>query len=79
MINLHNAEFLLSAVSAQDYLKDGLPQIVFAGRSNVGKSSVINCLLNRKKLAYVGDSPGKTVPINYYLSDKKADSGDLPG
>ena len=58
---------------------DGLPQIAFSGRSNVGKSSLINSLLNRKKLARVSSSPGKTVTVNYYLCDDKLYLVDLPG
>ena len=58
--NLHNAEFLRSAVKESDFPHDPLPQIVFAGKSNVGKSSVINKLLNRKNFARVSAQPGKT-------------------
>ena len=61
------------------FLRDGLPQFAFAGRSNVGKSSVINRLLGRKNLAYVGASPGKTTQINYFLVDSRAYLVDLPG
>lgn len=78
-LNLNNAEFIRSAASPSDFPKDGLPQIVFAGRSNVGKSSVINRLLNRKNFARVGASPGKTTHINLFLIDKKAYFTDLPG
>ena len=60
--NLHNAEFLRSAVKESDFPHDPLPQIVFAGKSNVGKSSVINKLLNRKNFARVSAQPGKTIP-----------------
>lgn len=56
-----------------------MPQFAFAGRSNVGKSSVINRLLGRKNLAYVGASPGKTTQVNYYLVDRRAYLVDLPG
>lgn len=79
MLNLHNAEFIRSAVSEADFPTDGLPQIVFAGKSNVGKSSVINKLLNRKNFARVSAQPGKTVHINYFLIDKQAYIVDLPG
>ena len=65
-INLQKAEFILSAASPKDFVKDGLPQVAFAGRSNVGKSSVINRLLNRKNFARVGAAPGKTIHINYF-------------
>lgn len=79
MLNLHQAEFIRSAVSEADFPTDGLPQIVFAGKSNVGKSSVINKLLNRKNFARVSAQPGKTVHINYFLIDKQAYIVDLPG
>jgi GTP-binding protein len=78
-INLHNVEFIKSAPNEQDLVADGLPQIVFSGKSNVGKSSVINKLLNRKNFARVANSPGKTVHINYFLLDKRAYFVDLPG
>lgn len=78
-INLQNAEFILSAASAKSFQRDDLPQIAFAGRSNVGKSSVINRLLNRKNFARVGASPGKTIHINYFLIDKTFYLVDLPG
>lgn len=79
MINLHNAEFLRSAVKRGDFPIDGLPQIVFAGKSNVGKSSVINKLLGRKNFARVSAQPGKTVHINYFIIDGKMYLADLPG
>ena len=60
-INLQKAGFVLSAVSPKNFIQDGLPQVAFAGRSNVGKSSVINRLLNRKNFARVGAAPGKTI------------------
>ena len=63
-VNLNQAEFVRSAAKPADFPRDALPQVVFAGRSNVGKSSVINRLLCRKNLAYVGASPGKTTQIN---------------
>lgn len=78
-VNLHNAEFIRSAVKAEDFPQDVLPQIIFAGKSNVGKSSVINRLLNRKNFARVGASPGKTTHINFFLIDKKLYLVDLPG
>lgn len=79
MINLHNAEFLRSAVQASDFPRDGKPQIVFAGKSNVGKSSVINRLLNRRSFARVSAQPGKTIHINYFDIDDKIYLVDLPG
>ena len=78
-MNLQNAEFVLSAVSPKNFLQDGLPQVAFAGRSNVGKSSVINRLLNRKNFARVGAAPGKTVHVNYFNIDGAFYLVDLPG
>ena len=78
-LNFQKAEFVRSAADKAHFLRDGLPQFAFAGRSNVGKSSVINRLLGRKNLAYVGASPGKTTQINYFLVDRKAYLVDLPG
>lgn len=78
-MNLHNAEFVRSAVSVADCPKDALPQIAFAGKSNVGKSSVINKLLLRKNFARVGEAPGKTVHINFFRIDEKIYLVDLPG
>jgi len=78
-LNLQKAEFIRSAVKAADFPRDGLPQIVFSGRSNVGKSSVINRLLNRKNFARVGAAPGKTTHINYFMIDEQCYFVDLPG
>ena len=78
-MNIHNVEFVKSAASAGAFIADGRPNIVFSGKSNVGKSSVINCLLNRKNFARVGAQPGKTVHINYFLIDRTAYFTDLPG
>ena len=78
-INLQKAEFVLSAVAPKFFLRDGLPQVAFSGRSNVGKSSVINRLLNRKNFARVGAAPGKTTQINYFNIDKAFYLVDLPG
>ena len=78
-LNFGKAAFSRSVGAPKDFLEDGLPQFAFAGRSNVGKSSVINRLLNRKNLAYVGASPGKTTQINYFLVDDRAYLVDLPG
>ena len=78
MLNLNRAEFVLSAASPKDFIRDGRPQLVFAGRSNVGKSSLINKLLNRKNFARVGNTPGKTVHINYFRVDSVY-FVDLPG
>ena len=78
-VNLHNADFVLSAASPKDFIRDRLPQVAFAGRSNVGKSSVINRLLNRKNFARVGAAPGKTIHINYFKIDGAFYLVDLPG
>ena len=78
-INFNRVEFIRSAASPKDFLRDGLPQLAFAGRSNVGKSSVINRIVNRKNFARVGASPGKTSQINYFLLDERAYLVDLPG
>ena len=78
-VNLQKAEFVLSAVSPKNFIQDGLPQVAFAGRSNVGKSSVINRLLGRKNFARVGAAPGKTVHVNYFNIDGTFYLVDLPG
>ena len=78
-VNLQKAEFVLSAVSPKNFIQDGRPQVAFAGRSNVGKSSVINRLLNRKNFARVGAAPGKTVHVNYFNIDGAFYLVDLPG
>ena len=79
MMNLHNVEFLISAASNRDFPKNRLPEIAFAGKSNVGKSSVINRVLNRKNFARVGEKPGKTIHVNYFTIDNKCYFVDLPG
>ena len=68
-MNTQKAQFIRSAASEKDFIDDGRPAVVFAGRSNVGKSSVINCLLQRKNFARVGATPGKTVQVNYFQVD----------
>lgn len=78
-MNLQKVEFVRSVAKAGDFLRDGLPQIAFSGKSNVGKSSVLNCILQRKNFARVGQKPGKTIHINYFSIDKKAYFVDLPG
>ncbi|MBQ7345629.1 MAG: YihA family ribosome biogenesis GTP-binding protein [Oscillospiraceae bacterium] len=78
-MNFHNVEFLISAASPKDLPKERLPEIAFAGKSNVGKSSVINRILNRKNFARVGEKPGKTIHVNYFTIDKKCYFVDLPG
>lgn len=78
-MNLHLVEFLISAARTTDFPKTRLPEIAFAGKSNVGKSSVINRLLNRKNFARVGEKPGKTIHVNYFTVDKCCYFVDLPG
>ena len=78
-MNIKNPQFQISAVSPKQYPKDGLPQIVLVGKSNVGKSSFINTLVNRKKLARTSSEPGKTRQINFYNMDNKFYLVDLPG
>lgn len=78
-IQFSRAQFIRSAVQPDGFIRDGKPQLAFAGRSNVGKSSVINCLTGRKNLARVGASPGKTNQINYFHIDECGYLVDLPG
>lgn len=78
-LNTQKVEFVRSAAGPKDFPRDPLPQVAFAGRSNVGKSSVINRLLNRKNFARVGAAPGKTVHINYFRVDEQLYLVDLPG
>ena len=74
-----NPKFEISAVSPKQYPNDNLPEIVLAGKSNVGKSSFINTMINRKSLARTSSQPGKTRQINFYNIDKKFHFVDLPG
>ena len=76
---IKNPEFRISAVNPKQYPNDGLPQIVLVGKSNVGKSSFINTMVNRKKLARTSSEPGKTRQINFYNMDNKFYFVDLPG
>lgn len=78
-LNLNRAEFIRSAASASQFIRTPMPTVVFAGKSNVGKSSVINRILNRKNFARVGAEPGKTIHVNYFLIDDKMYFVDLPG
>ena len=78
-MNLQKVEFLISAAAPKDFPKTRLPEIAFAGKSNVGKSSVINRLLQRKTFARVGEKPGKTIHVNYFTVDKCCYFVDLPG
>ena len=78
-MNFQKVEFLISAAAPKDFPKNRLPEIAFAGKSNVGKSSVINRLLQRKNFARVGEKPGKTIHVNYFVIDSKCYLVDLPG
>ncbi len=78
-LNLNNARFEITAVRPEQYPKNDLPEITFVGRSNVGKSSLINTMLNRKNLAKVAATPGRTRVINFYNIDDKLYFVDLPG
>ena len=78
-MNFQKVEFLISAANPKDFPKNRLPEIAFAGKSNVGKSSVINRLLQRKNFARVGEKPGKTIHVNYFIVDSKCYLVDLPG
>lgn len=78
-MNFQKVEFLISAASPKDFPKNRLPEIAFAGKSNVGKSSVINRILQRKNFARVGDKPGKTIHVNYFTVDNACYFVDLPG
>ena len=78
-MNFQKVEFLISAANPKDFPKNRLPEIAFAGKSNVGKSSVINRLLQRKNFARVGEKPGKTIHVNYFTVDSKCYLVDLPG
>ena len=78
-INFQNAEFEKSAVDKAQYPQSDMLEFAFAGRANVGKSSMINKVLNRKSLARVSGTPGKTITINFYNIDKKIYLVDLPG
>lgn len=78
-LNINRAEFIKSAADPKQFIRTSMPAVVFAGKSNVGKSSVINRLLNRKNFARVGAAPGKTTQVNYFLIDGKLYLVDLPG
>ena len=79
MINFNNCELVMTAGLEKQFPRDGLMQIALSGRSNVGKSSLLNKLVGRKSLARVSGSPGKTITINFYLIDKRFYIVDLPG
>ena len=78
-MKIKEVEFKLSAKSPSQFIRDGLPQVAFAGRSNVGKSSLLNRLLQRKKLARTSSKPGRTRMINYFLVNRRFYFVDLPG
>ncbi len=77
--NINNTELVITAGMIKQFPTSAIPQVALAGRSNVGKSSLVNCLLNRKKLARVSGEPGKTITVNFYEVDKKLFLVDLPG
>lgn len=78
-VNVNNVSLKISAGVPSQFVRSHLPQIAFSGRSNVGKSSLINTLLNRKSMARVSSSPGKTITVNFYDVDNKLFLVDLPG
>jgi len=78
-LNFNKVEFVKSAADKKQFISSSNKTVVFAGKSNVGKSSVINRVLNRKNFARVGNTPGKTVHVNYFLVDGKIYIVDLPG
>ena len=77
--NIQKAELKITAGDPRQFPRDPIPQIAFSGRSNVGKSSLVNSLLGRKSLARVSSSPGKTITVNFYDVDRKLYLVDLPG
>lgn len=78
-MKIETAEFIRSAHGGGDYLRDGRPEIAFVGRSNVGKSSLLNRLLGRKSLARTSSTPGRTQAVNYFLVNRRFYFVDLPG
>ena len=78
-MKIQTAEFQLSAARQDQFLRDGRPEIAFVGRSNVGKSSLMNRLLGRKKLARTSSTPGRTQAVNYFLINERFYFVDLPG
>ncbi|MFO7612949.1 MAG: ribosome biogenesis GTP-binding protein YihA/YsxC [Clostridia bacterium] len=78
-MKINEARHEATAVRPQQYPEGNLPEAAFAGRSNVGKSSIINAIVNRKRLAYVGATPGKTRQINFYNVNDEFRLVDLPG
>ena len=78
-LNVNRADFVKSAADPRQFIHTSVPSVAFAGKSNVGKSSVINRLLNRKNFARVGAQPGKTIHVNYFKIDDRVYFVDLPG
>jgi len=79
-VKVQNAEFVLSAFGPKDFIRDGRPSIAFVGRSNVGKSSLLNALLgSRRRMARTSSTPGRTRSVNYFLVDRRFYFVDLPG
>lgn len=78
-MHIKSAEFLTSALRAEHYPAESLPEIAFAGRSNVGKSSMINCLLNRRGLVRTSSTPGRTQMLNFFTVNASFHCVDLPG
>jgi GTP-binding protein len=78
-VKVETAEFIRSAHGSGDYLRDGRPEVAFVGRSNVGKSSLLNRLLGRKGLARTSSTPGRTQAVNYFLVNRRFYFVDLPG
>ena len=78
-MQFHQTEFLGSAIKKEHFPQSNLPELIMVGRSNVGKSSLINTLVNRKQLAYVGSKPGKTRLLNFFKIDEKFVLVDAPG
>jgi GTP-binding protein len=76
---IQSAEFVRSAPTARDFLRDDRPQVAFVGRSNVGKSSLLNALLGRRGLARTSSTPGRTQAVNYFLINDRIWFVDLPG
>jgi GTP-binding protein len=78
-MKVESADFLLTAMSQEQFRRDGLPEVAFVGRSNVGKSSLLNTLLQRKGLARTSSTPGRTQAVNYFLVNRRFYFVDLPG
>ncbi len=78
-MNVNNVSLEAVAVKKEQYPQTGMPEVAFAGKSNVGKSSLINCMINRKALARTSQNPGKTRTINFYNVEDKLYFVDLPG